>query len=390
MATIKEFKAFLPEVNWFNRLLSGDGTELFALRYKLEIRGKKDIESGCVDKVEEVLSVLINNRRFDYQQNPAIYVYQQETLGKISSGICAMTAVKDYLHGEILGHEHTLQEHEERLLSYRLNIGMEGAPVLLTYQPLTGIDEIISSITLKSPSFAYQEGEIAHRLWRISEDAMIQHLKDVFQEIQIAYVGDGHHRLAAAAKMQGAENEYMLGLYVSTDQLSVSGFDRLIFPGQEIIQSDFFEFLEKLFFVSAIPGNVCYQPDRLHRIGLCYHGIWYQLDLKDFTNNVLDLPDVVILQEMILSPVFGITDPRTDERLFCYPNQDISEMLEDASCSSEAIIFTLYPIGVDQLIDCAQQSKALPPKSSFIEPKVPYGLLMNPGALLKQFKISGL
>jgi len=41
-----------------------------------------------------------------------------------------------------------------------------------------------------------------------------------------------------------------------------------------------------------------------------------------------------------------------------------------------AIAFTLCPISVKALINAADSNTILPPKSTWIDPKVPYGLLL--------------
>jgi uncharacterized protein (DUF1015 family) len=43
----------------------------------------------------------------------------------------------------------------------------------------------------------------------------------------------------------------------------------------------------------------------------------------------------------------------------------------------DAIAFTISPLTVEQLIAVADAGEILPPKSTWIVPKIPYGLLLH-------------
>ena len=90
------------------------------------------------------------------------------------------------------------------------------------------------------------------------------------------------------------------------------------------------------------------------------------------------LPDASLLQEMVFKPFFNIEQPETDERLV--PVGGAGAMLELEQLLTEnpyAIAFTVAAMNADQLFDIAQQGIMLPPKSTWIEPKIPFGLLLR-------------
>lgn len=87
--------------------------------------------------------------------------------------------------------------------------------------------------------------------------------------------------------------------------------------------------------------------------------------------------DAVILQDYILEPFFKITDPRHDPRLETLdPITGWAKLITGIKEYPFAVAFTLFPMTADQLIACADQQETLPPKSTWIEPKIPYGLLL--------------
>jgi uncharacterized protein (DUF1015 family) len=88
--------------------------------------------------------------------------------------------------------------------------------------------------------------------------------------------------------------------------------------------------------------------------------------------------DAIILQEWILAPFFGIGDPKTDSRLKCAGGEKaLEEIGAFIHAHPRAIAFTLCPLTVNELISAADAGQILPPKSTWIVPKVPYGLLIH-------------
>ena len=66
-----------------------------------------------------------------------------------------------------------------------------------------------------------------------------------------------------------------------------------------------------------MPGFPC-KPVEKHCMGMYVDGQWYHLkawqDVYD-KKDVVEQLDVSILQDKVLSPVLGIKDPRTDQRI---------------------------------------------------------------------------
>jgi uncharacterized protein (DUF1015 family) len=88
--------------------------------------------------------------------------------------------------------------------------------------------------------------------------------------------------------------------------------------------------------------------------------------------------DAAILQEQVLTPIFDIIDPKTDPNLKCAGGEKAMEEISViVDGSPGAIAFTLCPLTVEQLITVAEAGEILPPKSTWIDPKVPYGLLLH-------------
>ena len=80
----------------------------------------------------------------------------------------------------------------------------------------------------------------------------------------------------------------------------------------------------------------------------------------------------------MLAPIFGIEDPKTDQRLKCAGGEmAMDEINAILAVYPDAIVFTLCPVSVEQLIAVAEAGEILPPKSTWIVPKIPYALLLH-------------
>ena len=107
---------------------------------------------------------------------------------------------------------------------------------------------------------------------------------------------------------------------------------------------------------------------------------WYRLTAKTGIfdeNDPVDRLDVSILQNNLISPVLGITDPRTDKRIdFVGGIRGLKE-LEKRVATDMKIAFSMFPTTLDDLMSIADAGKVMPPKSTWFEPKLLSGLFIH-------------
>jgi uncharacterized protein (DUF1015 family) len=109
-------------------------------------------------------------------------------------------------------------------------------------------------------------------------------------------------------------------------------------------------------------------------------GNWYHLEAKEnsFSDDPIGVLDVSILQENILSPILGIKDVRTDNRIdFVGGIRGLGELEKRVDNGQMKLAFSLYPVSMDQLFDIADRGQIMPPKSTWFEPKLRDGLLTH-------------
>jgi hypothetical protein len=111
-------------------------------------------------------------------------------------------------------------------------------------------------------------------------------------------------------------------------------------------------------------------------------GGWYRIRLADKASgragNVIGDLDVSLLQEHLLAPVLKVADPRTDKRIdFVGGIRGTGELERLVDQGKAAVAFSMFPVGVDDLMRIADAGEIMPPKSTWFEPKLRDGLLSH-------------
>jgi uncharacterized protein (DUF1015 family) len=85
-----------------------------------------------------------------------------------------------------------------------------------------------------------------------------------------------------------------------------------------------------------------------------------------------------MLQERILSPILGIDDPRTSNRIDFVGGIRGTQYLKDQVDSGKAAIaFSVFEVSIQQLMDIADAGQIMAPKSTWFEPKLRSGFFVN-------------
>jgi len=403
MAKIRPFKAIRSNPVYADQLVftslqvesvSGDKTKdgaLAPLKTLLETGARlrpetPEGQAKAFQEIKDTFKTLLESDKLWHEQTPGIYVYEVEHKTYRQTGIWALTSLDDYTNGNIKIHELTFAESVRRLTNYRRNTGLEGSPILLAYHPDITINRIIAETIKNNKKITYGNEHGLHHLWKIEDTEIEQQLIDAFAKIKTVYLADGHHRiessalLAAEQQAKGlTEFDHISSLYMATDQLRIEEYDRVVAPSKIIDKETFFDQLKLDFDIQ--PAHQQVQPRKPHHFGMYFEKNWFELTAKphlyDKQNAVTDL-DAYVLQEAVLAPIFGIEDPKTDLRLKCAGGEMVMDEVNSilAVCP-DAIVFTLCPVSVEQLIAVAEAGEILPPKSTWIVPKIPYALLLH-------------
>jgi len=83
------------------------------------------------------------------------------------------------------------------------------------------------------------------------------------------------------------------------------------------------------------------------------------------------------LQSNLLTPLLGIGDPRTDNRIDFVGGIRGTDELERRCGLDAAVAFSCYPVSVEQLMTIADADAIMPPKSTWFEPKLRSGVVVR-------------
>ena len=88
--------------------------------------------------------------------------------------------------------------------------------------------------------------------------------------------------------------------------------------------------------------------------------------------------EISLLQNLMLTPVLGITDPKTDPRIdFVGGIRGLGELKKRVDSGEMKVALALYPVSMKQLMDIADTGNIMPPKTTWFEPKLRSGLVIH-------------
>lgn len=318
--------------------------------------------------------------------SPCFYIYQQHTEQHTFTGVIAGVALADYREGSIKVHEHTLTARENMFKTYLKETRINAEPVLMSYADNGVVDSLLATHLATRPEYEFATTDgIEHRLWLMDDPAELDQLQHAFEQVDSLYIADGHHRSASSAlladEVEGDPNHpwnHFMCYLLPESQLDIREFNRLVKDLGEHTEASFLKKLSERFTVIEQPAT--FYPAMRHQLGLYMSGRWYALTPKPGTFDAEDPVcqlDCAILSDLVLGPILGITDPKTDTRLdFVGGYHSREVMMEKVDAGKYRAGFALFPVTVDQLKQVADNNGFMPPKSTWVEPKLRSGLVV--------------
>lgn len=324
------------------------------------------------------------------EDEDAFYIYRQTTPEQVFTGIVCGVDIREYLEGKIKIHEHTLTSRVQTFTNYLDICDFNAEPVLLTF-PHDEIDfrGLIEQVMNQRPEYDFTTTNMnRHEVWIIRDEKEIKKIQEAFQKVNELYIADGHHRMASSVNLgenRRARNSwtedhicnYALAMLIPDDILSIQPFHRILQLEDGIDEKHLVQSLEENFEVQ--PCGDCFLPPKPHQFGMRLKSGWYTLKFKGeiSSNRAVNRLDPVVLTHFILEPIFKIFDQKTDDRISFIPGKDPIEPFEKAIDNGFfSVLFTLHPVSPEELFAVSDAGEVMPPKSTYIEPKLRSGLTM--------------
>lgn len=221
-------------------------------------------------------------------------------------------------------------------------------------------------------------------MWPVTDDSDIATITQAFTGVDALYIADGHHRSASSkglAERRGLDkagpHNYFMSYLLSENNIRIHEFNRLVKDLNGLNERNLLNRIRKDFFVREIEEEL-YKPESLHEFGMYLNGKWYALFCRPGSypsEDAVDSLDCQILSDNILLPTFGIEDLRTDDRIDFIPGDIGPRGIKKAVDSGKyAVGFCLFPVTINQIKRVSDEGKVMPPKSTYIQPKLRSGL----------------
>ncbi len=342
---------------------------------------------------------LVRNRYLEFKEDqifiqdktPSYYIYKIVNREQHSfCGIVAAASVDDYHADVIKKHEDTLQDREVIFKEYLKTAGFNAEPVLLTYPDNDVISEIIQFVTKDRAEYEFTTTyRDTHYLWPLSDSNLIEKIQLEFDKIETIYIADGHHRssssclLAADLKEENKQHHgeeaynYFMSYLIPESELQIHEFNRLVKGLNGLNKEEFLIKLDTSFRIEN-RGIEVYKPSKPHHFSMYLDGEFYSLYLRKtlytFENSLEEL-DAQLLFKTILNPILGIKDLRSDDRIaYAHGKLDMVYVKSKIDADEFQVGFGLFPASVNQMKKIADDGLTMPPKSTYIEPKLRSGV----------------
>jgi len=355
-------------------------------KYQLETSGERRYE-------------LVRNRYQEFKEDhilikdkkPSFYIYKIVNRdGHEFNGVVAAASTDDYEKDVIKKHEDTLENKEDVFVKYLNIVGFNAEPVLLTYPDHSELATIFKNAMKDRAEFEFTTTyRDTHYLWCVDDEEIVGRITEIFSEMNTLYIADGHHRSSSsyllALKMK-AENKkhtgnepynFFMSYLIPESDLKIYEFNRLVKDLNGLSKEEFLIRLDALYRIEN-RGSVYYKPSKKHHFSMYLDGEFYSIYLRKHhykINNALDGLDTHLLFQTILNPILGIEDLRNDERIsYTHGKNDLAYVKSLVDNGDFAVGFGLVPINTEEMKQIANEGFKMPPKSTYIEPKLRSGV----------------
>ena len=353
-----------------------------------------DTYAECVyEKAHDLLWEKIAKGDFLREDAPCYYIYELTMEGRVQTGIVACASIDDYEHQVIKKHENTRADKEADRIHHVDSCNAQTGPIFLAYRANAVIREIVAKTKQQAAVYDFtSEDGIRHRVWVISEADDINAIRASFDSIGEIYIADGHHRAASAVKVglkrraehpdyDGSEEfNYFLSVLFPDEELMIMDYNRVIKDLNGLSADAFLAKVQEIFDVRPVE-RTDRKPGKKGNFSMYLEGNWYLCTIRETDRNTDPVRglDVSLLQELLLAPVLGIGDPKTDKRIdFVGGIRGLDELERRCSVDGDCVCaFAMYPTDIQELFAVADAGLLMPPKSTWFEPKLRSGLFIH-------------
>jgi len=352
--------------------------------------GSSKLKRGTVPFFEHVRKRYLDFKSMGWLQlkgKNCIAIYRQSSEEHACTGIIGSLSLEGIRSGHLKLHEQTLKRREQLFAKYLHTVQCNAEPVLCAFDDgsIPEADAIQNRLTQHTDKRADLDftttDQIRHSVWILSEEESTD-LAAAVQELSPLYLADGHHRVASSLALDSLDGatqhcSSLMAYIIPESQLLIRGYHReLIDVAWSAEHWDAaLQRLQPYITAERICRTELSKPKAVGIVHLHTSGQSWVLSLRECS---VDRVDAEIIQNRIFEGLFGIEDVRNDPKLRYIPGtMDSHQLIEHSDSRTESAIFEMHPVGTDQIKATADRGGFLPPKSSWVEPKLRSGLFIH-------------
>ncbi|MBF0191247.1 MAG: DUF1015 domain-containing protein [Magnetococcales bacterium] len=328
-------------------------------------------------------------------QDPApwYYIYRLVMNGREQTGVAGVASVAAYLDERIKKHEFTRPDKENDRTRLSDTLDAHSGPVFLTHRHDPTIKRLTEAwMAAHQPVYDFvANDQVQHSVWTVDDPAVIDGLRSAFDRLPALYIADGHHRAAAASRVHLARRTtdpnpealhgYFLAVTFPDTQVRILDYNRVVRDLNGLDATQLLARIATIPRLTVLPSDQPVRPASRHEFGMYLKNQWFRLKVAlepDRERDPVQRLDVTILQDRLLHPILGIADPRQDHRIdFVGGIRGLEALTQRVDSGEMAVAFSLFPTALDELMAVADAGEVMPPKSTWFEPKLRDGLLVQ-------------
>ena len=338
----------------------------------------KSNNTNNFSKIRVQFEKFIDDQILIKDKNESFYLYQISREEKISIGIICLFSTSNLKNGILKKHENTITKREKIFQRYLLETQINAEPVLIFHKENLEINKIIELYKKKNHTYNFTTTDrVNHKLWKISEKPLVEKITINYNKINEYYIADGHHRVSSSNLISKKlkKETFFLSFLVSDKNIFCGSFVRYI-DNIKNANSDFLELVKKKF---ELKGT--YKKSKVHSakfksdfITIFLNNTYYDLKLKKEYVNNSRFTDTQIIDYHIFNQILKIRDTKQTDRVKYIESSKIKLFLKQNPLNKNSLLIFTKTIDSKQLMQIADNNLILPPKSTYIEPKIRSGI----------------
>lgn len=339
------------------------------------------------ESVKHNFAAYYENEFFIRYNEEAIFIYEHQSETLNYTGIIVGTDINDYQNGLVIKHENTLVPKVDKQLELLHKRKALIKPIVLAHPPHPQLDQLIEQYKEQyQASFSVNHKKEQHTFWRIENGTWLNRFQQLFEQVDKAYICDGHHRSATVEHLYHTTQKdlyrTLFSIYLPFDQVKVSNWNRVIFDFGGRSALSLLAALSQYFEIKSIVKP--YQPHQPREMVMYLQKEWFQLKWR---NAILEpyqeashqqQLDISIFNKEIVNGLLNIQDVRSDKRIEHIESAkgfDGLAKLADSQ-SEEGIGFIFSALELEDMIKVTEAGDIMPPKSTYMLPRMLNGVLI--------------